>query len=109
MGIFKSTDGGTTWTQLGGRPAEHPPGEHRDRRRRIRTLYATIAPLDAGRSASTSPPTPARTGSRRFASPGAPAGLTRGPRPLVRIGGGDLPTVTVDPKDPQVVYTRVHA
>ncbi len=26
-------------------------------------------------------------------------------RPLARIGGGDLPTVTVDPKDPKVVYT----
>ena len=26
-------------------------------------------------------------------------------RPLARIGGGDLPTVTIDPKDPNVVYT----
>ena len=37
--------------------------------------------------------------------PGAPAGLAQDMRPLARIGGGDLPTVTVDPKDPNVVYT----
>src|SRR4030095_4509312 len=27
------------------------------------------------------------------------------PRPLARIGGGDLPTLSVDPKDPDVVYS----
>ncbi len=27
------------------------------------------------------------------------------PRPLARIGGGDLPTLTVDPRDPNVVYS----
>ena len=29
----------------------------------------------------------------------------RDPRPLARIGGGDLPTVTVDPKNENVVYS----
>jgi photosystem II stability/assembly factor-like uncharacterized protein len=35
-------------------------------------------------------------------------GSTRHPpdtRPLARIGGGDLPTITVDPKDPNAVYS----
>src|SRR4029078_5167245 len=27
------------------------------------------------------------------------------PRPLARIGGGDLPTIAVDPKDADVVYS----
>src|SRR4030095_2624170 len=39
--------------------------------------------------------------------PGAPGGGRGGQdsRPLGRIGGGDLPTVTVDPKNPDVVYS----
>src|SRR5262249_22686462 len=30
---------------------------------------------------------------------------TPDPRPLARIGGGDLPTLAVDPKNPDVVYS----
>jgi hypothetical protein len=102
MGIFKSTDGGTTWAQLS-EGSRRPAGEHRDRAERSEHPLRTIAP-GQGRSASTSPPTAARTGSRRFAAR-ARRGLAQDMRPLARIGGGDLPTVTVDPKDPKVVYT----
>ena len=33
---------------------------------------------------------------------------TPDPRPLARIGGGDLPTILVDPKNENVVYSCVH-
>ena len=33
------------------------------------------------------------------------ASVTDDPRPLMRIGGGDLPMVGVDPQDPDVVYS----
>jgi photosystem II stability/assembly factor-like uncharacterized protein len=104
MGIFKSTDGGTTWTQLSeGLPtilqaniAIAPSDQN--------ILYATIAPGQGpiGFYKSTD------GGAHWFQAikgPGAPAGLQQDMRPLARIGGGDLPTVAVDPKDPQVVYT----
>ena len=74
-------------------------------RRAIRTSSTPPSRRSRGRSASTNPPTAARIGSRRFVAQGAPAGLAQDMRPLARIGGGDLPTVTVDPKDPNVVYT----
>ena len=106
MGIFKSTDGGTTWTQLGeGLPAvlqaniAIAPSDPN-------ILYAVIAPGQGpiGFYKSTD------GGAHWFQvirGPGAPAGLAQDMRPLARIGGGDLPTVTVDPKDPQRRLHRV--
>jgi hypothetical protein len=40
-------------------------------------------------------------------APGVPADTSEpaDARPLARIGGGDLATITVDPKDPKVVYS----
>lgn len=114
MGIFKSTDGGTTWTQLAeGLPSilqaniAIAPSDSN-------VLYATIAPgqgpigfyksTDGGahwfqaiRGAGAAP------GIGRSGGQGPPD--TQDMRPLARIGGGDLPTVTVDPKDPNIVYT----
>ena len=121
MGIFKSADGGTTWTQLGeGLPAvlqaniAIAPSDPN-------ILYAVIAPgqgpigfyksTDGGAhwfQVIRGPGAPASVrGSTPDANFGAagPAGLAQDMRPLARIGGGDLPTVTVDPKDPQVVYS----
>ena len=109
-GIFKSTDGGTTWNQLsGGLPpvveanlalAPSDP----------QTIYATIQPgAETGAAAG--------RGRRGFGAPigfykstdgGATWALAKSgpqdPRPMARIGGGDLPTITVDPTDPKVVY-----
>ena len=104
MGIFKSTDGGTTWTQLSsGLPAilqaniAVSPSDPN-------ILYGAIAPGQGpiGFYKSTD------GGAHWFEAikgPGAPAGRAQDMRPLARIGGGDLPTVTIDPKDPNVVYT----
>ena len=113
-GIFKSTDGGTTWKQLTeGLPsiiqaniALAPSNPRR--------LYATIAGVpNGGRGPATT------TGVVGFytstdggehwavvvnAAPGG-TNVKVDPRPLARIGGGDLPTVTVDPKNEQVAYT----
>jgi len=113
-GIFKSTDGGTTWKQLTeGLPsiiqaniALAPSNPRR--------LYATIAGMpNGGRGPATT------TGIVGFytsidggdhwtivvnAAPGG-TNVKVDARPLARIGGGDLPTVAVDPKNEQVVYT----
>jgi photosystem II stability/assembly factor-like uncharacterized protein len=104
MGIFKSTDGGTTWTQLAdGLPSilqaniAIAPSDPN-------ILYATVVPGQGpiGFYKSTD------GGAHWFEAirgAGATSGLVQDMRPLARIGGGDLPTVTVDPKDPNVVYT----
>ena len=109
-GVFKSTDGGTTWRQLtDGLPsviqaniAISPSNP--------KVLYA----LASGATAAN-----AVTGAVNlyksidggehwfvtFTGPGAPAGTVVDPRPLARIGGGDLPTITIDPKNENVVYS----
>ncbi|MEP6831846.1 MAG: glycoside hydrolase [Gemmatimonas sp.] len=115
-GIFKSIDGGTTWKQLtDGLPpviqaniALSPSNPN--------VLYAMLA------GASTNPNAPVSTtgtvafykstdkgehwalavaGKRNAA--GAP--LAADSRPMGRIGGGDLPTITVDPTNENVVYS----
>jgi photosystem II stability/assembly factor-like uncharacterized protein len=113
-GIYKSTDGGSTWKQLTeGLPsiiqaniAVSPSNPRR--------LYATVAGTqNGGRGPAT---TTGIVGFYTSADGGdhwslvvnaAPGGtnVKVDPRPLARIGGGDLPTVTVDPKDDRVVYS----
>ena len=92
-GIFKSTDGGRTWLQLGG------------------GLPATI--IQANLAIAPSSP------KRLFASVATPTGVnlfrsddagatwtiaTTDPRPAGRIGGGDLSVPRFDPKNPDVIY-----
>ena len=115
-GIFKSTDGGATWKQLtDGLPsviqaniALAPSNP--------RTLYATVAgtmPNAGGRGANT---TTGVVGFYKSTDAGehwaivvnsaqGQGNVKVDPRPLARIGGGDLPTVAVDPKNENVVYT----
>src|ERR1700722_231258 len=92
-GIFKSTDGGTTWRKLNkGLPevvqayvAIAPSDSHR--------LYATVA---AGRE----------VGIYRSDDAGeAWERVTTDRRPATRIGGGDLPVPRVDPQNADTVYS----
>ena len=92
-GIFKSTDGGKTWRQLG------------------KGLPEGI--IQANLTISASSP------KHLFASVASPKGVnlfrsedggdtwsiaTTDTRPAGRIGGGDLPVPKIDPKDPDVIY-----
>jgi photosystem II stability/assembly factor-like uncharacterized protein len=110
-GIYKSTDGGTTWRQLtDGLPtvlqanlaiAPSNPA----------TIYATVAGATPnGRTGFGG----GAIGFYKSTDAGEHwtlvngAGLTgRAPdmRPLARIGGGDLPTIAVDPSNENVVYS----
>ncbi len=93
-GIFKSTNGGKTWRQLTkGLPSNIVQANIAIAPSAPKTLFAavrtkTIAKLyrsnDAGETWS---------------------GTTDDPRPGLGIGGGDLPVVRFDPKNPQIVYS----
>ncbi len=120
-GIFKSTDGGTTWKPLtAGLPGvieanlALAPGNPR-------LLYAMVAgaPQRAGGTgAGRDGGTTGIVGFYKSTDAGehwTPVDVPAGPvgaatphvdaRPLARIGGGDLPTIAVDPQDGNVVYS----
>jgi photosystem II stability/assembly factor-like uncharacterized protein len=107
-GIYKSTDGGTTWSPL----TEGLPD--------VIEANLAIAPSDprivyamvAGIAAGARPSTTGTVGFYKSVDGGAHWQLAADstarpldPRPLARIGGGDLPTIAVDPKNPNVVYS----
>ncbi len=113
-GIFKSVDGGTTWKHLtDGLPsvieanlalAPSAPG----------TVYAMVAGAATagaggrgGAGGGTVGFYKSVDGGEHWKLAAVEAGSTRTPdnRPLVRIGGGDLPTITVDPKNEKVIYS----
>ena len=93
-GIFKSVDGGNTWKQSSkGLPVNIVQANIAIAPSASKTLFAavrtnTIAKLyrsdDGGETWK---------------------GITDDPRPGLGIGGGDLPVVRFDPKNPQIVYS----
>ncbi len=117
-GIFKSTDGGTTWAPLTeGLPSVIQanlgiaPGNSK-------VLYAMVAGVAAaggGRGGGRGGGGAGSVGLYKSADAGAHWSLVDGPdaagnpardsRPLGRIGGGDLPPVVVDPKNDNVIYS----
>jgi photosystem II stability/assembly factor-like uncharacterized protein len=115
-GIFKSTDGGTTWKPLTvGLPSilqaniAIAPGNSK-------VLYAVVAAAPpAGSAAGASGPIgfykSTDAGEHWYLAvngPGSAVGAAPkfvDNRPLARIGGGDLPTITVDPSNENVVYS----
>ena len=113
-GVFKSIDGGTTWKQLtDGLPTvlqanlAIAPGSPK-------VLYATVAGAAPGVAAAPVGFGGGVIGFYKSSDAGEHwslvngAGLTgRVPdnRPLGRIGGGDLPTIAVDPKNENVIYS----
>ena len=93
-GLFKSTDGGSTWNQLkSGLPND------------LSQIYVAIAPSDSRRLYATLATASGKLGVYRSDNAGDNwTQITTDPRPSGRIGGGDLPIPRVDPKDPDLVY-----
>jgi photosystem II stability/assembly factor-like uncharacterized protein len=101
-GVFKSTDGGATWKQLtAGLPAD------------LSQVNIAIAPSQSDRvfaAVGTNEPGDYQSsaGLGIFRSDDAGESWTRittDPRPALRIGGGDLPVVAVDPSNADIVYS----
>ena len=97
-GIFKSTDGGNTWSKLtSGLPA-------------VEQALLRVAPSDPNilyASVSSGPGAPdGEVGIYRSNDAGASwHKVTSDPRPAERIGGGDLPVLAIDPRNPEIVYS----
>ena len=118
-GIFKSADGGTSWKPLTEGLPQVTQANLAVAASNPKILYALAAfapSADAGGRGGRGGGAAATTGLYKstdagehwfLAARGADGNGTRPPdtRPLARIGGGDLPTLAVDPKDPNVVYS----
>ncbi|MEO5561230.1 MAG: hypothetical protein ABIO49_14910 [Dokdonella sp.] len=118
-GIFKSTDGGTTWKRLAnGLPVGVIEANLGIATRDPGMIYAMVAGT-ADATPTKKEGTKGTVGFYRSIDAGehwtllthgpdaaivAPSG-TLDPRPLARIGGGDLPTIAVDPTNSNVVYS----
>ena len=101
-GLFKSTDGGETWKQLkNGLPNNLEQIDVAIAPSEPRRLYAIVATTEPHEYMS-------GEGLGMFRSDDAGETWTRittDPRPVMLIGGGDLPVPKVDPKNPDVVYS----
>ena len=94
-GLFKSTDGGNTWTQItNGLPKD------------LAQIYVAIAASDSHRVYATVATASGTLAFYRSDDGGESwSKTTDDPRPSGRIGGGDLAVPRADPKDPDVVYS----
>lgn len=93
-GIFKSTDGGKTWRQL----TRGLPGN-------IVQANIAVAPSSPNMLFAA---VRTKTISKLYRSDDGGeswAGTTEDQRPGLGIGGGDLPVVRFDPKNPQIIYS----
>jgi photosystem II stability/assembly factor-like uncharacterized protein len=93
-GIFKSTDGGKTWKQL---TKGLPPG----------IVQANIA-ISPSKPSTLFAAVRTKTIAKLYRSDDGGetwTGTTDDPRPGLGIGGGDLPVIRFDPKNPQIVYS----
>ncbi len=101
-GLFKSTDGGDTWQRLGGGlPVNTTQVNFSIAASRPDRLYAVVGTNEPGTYSSA-----AGLGVFRSDNGGETwTRITSDPRPALRIGGGDLPIIRVDPSNPDVVYS----
>ncbi|MGB6604246.1 MAG: hypothetical protein WA747_04435 [Steroidobacteraceae bacterium] len=101
-GLFKSTDGGTTWRQL---KTGLPPD--------LAQINIAIAPSEPTRlyaAVGTTEPGDYSSGAGLGVFRSDDGGeswrrITTDPRPALRIGGGDLTIIRVDPTNADVVYS----
>jgi photosystem II stability/assembly factor-like uncharacterized protein len=92
-GIFKSTDGGQTWLPLAkGLPEGIVQANIAIARSNPNRIFSAVASKTAVAIYRSD------DGGQSWSS------ITTDPRPVGRIGGGDLPVPRVDPKNPDVVY-----
>src|SRR5713101_4310450 len=101
-GLFKSTDGGNTWRQLtGGLPNNLVQVHIAIAPSRPSRLYAAFSTTQKSQYGSGKGLGFYRSddGGETWSNP------TDDGRPAMKIGGGDLPMVKVDPKNPDVVYS----
>ena len=93
-GIFKSVDGGTTWRKLTkGLPGDIVQANLAIAPSAPKTLFAAVRTKTIGKLYRSD------DGGETW------HGTTDDPRPGLGIGGGDLPVVRFDPKNPQIVYS----
>jgi photosystem II stability/assembly factor-like uncharacterized protein len=101
-GLFKSTDGGTSWKRLtAGLPADVSQVNIAIAPSSPQRLYVSVGTSEPGEYSSA-----AGLGVFRSDDRGESwSRITTDPRPALRIGGGDLAVLRVDPTDPEVVYS----
>ena len=94
-GLFKSTDGGSTWRSLtNGLPSD------------LAQIYVAIAPSNVRRLYATVAAASGKLGVYRSDDAGESwSQITDDPRPSGRIGGGDLSVPKVDPRNPDIIYS----
>ncbi|MBS0419811.1 MAG: glycoside hydrolase [Proteobacteria bacterium] len=101
-GLFKSTDGGDTWQHLTtGLPENTTQVNFSIAASTPERLFAVVGTNEPGAYSSAAGLGVFRTedGGRNWTR------ITSDPRPALRIGGGDLPVIRVDPSNPDVVYS----
>ena len=100
-GLYKSSDGGNSWRQLkNGLPANLTQVNMAIAPSQPQRLFAEVGTTDPGDYSSA-----AGLGLYRSDDAGESwTRITSDPRAALRIGGGDLPIVRVDPSNAEVVY-----